>query len=365
MTDDRPVLDLVEAVHVVVPFRRPFEAAHGVFTARSSWIVRLGDRDGRQGFGEVALDPSASRADLAAVGRAVREAVDLLTDGLTPDWSARGGSGEIGRAIRAGVESALEWLAGEGADGWTEPISVAVNATLGFSGPAESAAAATQAIADGFSTLKVKVVAAESPVALAARLTAIRRAVGGAVKVRLDVNGSWDLATAVGRLNALAEYDIDYVEQPLAAADVDGHAILRRETPVPIALDESVTDEAAARRIVEAGAADVLVVKPARVGGPVAVAAIGARAAAAGISVVLSTFFETGVGTVAAIHAAAALPPTGEERAHGLATTGLLEHDLLATPMAVAAGRIALTPGVELDAEALQRYTVEKVGQQP
>jgi L-Ala-D/L-Glu epimerase len=365
MTDDRPVLDLVEAVHVLVPFRRPFEAAHGVFTARSSWIVRLGDRDGRQGFGEVALDPSASKADLIAVGRAVREAVDLLTDGLTPDWSARGGSGPIGRAVRAGVDSAFGWLARDGAEEPAEPISVAVNATLDFAGPTEAAEAAARAVSAGFSTLKIKVVGAESPVALAARLTAIRRAVGGSVKLRLDVNGSWDLATAVGRLNALVEYDIDYVEQPLAAADVDGHAVLRRETPVPIALDESVTDDAAVRRILDAGAADVLVVKPARVGGPVVVRAIAARAVEAGVPVVLSTFFETGVGTVAAVHAAAALPPIGPERAHGLATAGLLEHDLLVTPMAVMAGRIYLPHGLELDPEALERYAVEKVGQQP
>lgn len=360
MPGDRPVLDLVEAVHVVVPFRRPFEAAHGVFTTRRSWILRIGDRDGRQGFGEVALDPSATAGDLTAVGRAVREVVDLMADGLEPDWLGRGGSGPIGRAVRAGVESALDWLA---ADAATGSVSVAVNATLGHSDPAETAAAAVEAVENGFSTLKVKVVESESPVALAARLTAIRRAVGGSIKLRLDANCGWDLATAVGRLNAIAGYDIEYVEQPLAAADIDGHAILRRETRVHVALDESVTDEAAARRILDAGAADLLVIKPARVGGLEVVRAIAARAAAAGVQVILSTFFETGVGTVAAARAAAALPRVGQERAHGLATNGLLEHDLLATPMAVAEGRITVPAAVQLDDEALDRYGVERIGQ--
>ena len=361
MPDVRPVLDLVEAVHVVVPFRHPFEAAHGVFTTRDSWIVRIGDRDGRQGFGEVALDPSASAADLAAIGRAVREVADLLADGLTPDWSGRGGSGQIGRAVRAGVDSALEWLALDPSTG-SASLSVAVNATLGHSDPGEAAAAAVGAVAAGFSTLKVKVVGAESPVGLSARLTAIRRAVGGSIKLRLDANCSWDLATAVGRLNALAEYDIEYVEQPLAADDVDGHAILRRETPVHVALDESVTDEAAAWRILDAGAADVLVVKLARIGGPEVGRAIAARAAAAGVPVVLSTFFETGVGTVAALRAAADLPRVDEERAHGLATADLLEHDLLSTPLVVAAGRITLPASLLVDCEALDRYEVGRIG---
>jgi L-alanine-DL-glutamate epimerase-like enolase superfamily enzyme len=155
------------------------------------------------------------------------------------------------------------------------------------------------------------------------------------------------------------------VEQPLPAADVDGHAILRRETAVPVALDESVADEAAAQRILEVGAADFLVVKPARVGGPVVVRAIAAHAAEAGVPVVLSTFFETGIGLVAAVRAAAELPRIGEERAHGLATTGLLEHDLLMKPMAVEAGRIALPSAPELDAAALDRFAVERVGQMP
>jgi o-succinylbenzoate synthase len=354
-------LDLVEAVHVVVPFRRPFEAAHGVFAARNSWILRVGDRDGREGFGEVALDPSTSTADLTAVGRAVREMVDLLTDGLEPDWSGRGGSGPIGRAVRAGVDSALELLAA-GASGASGQVSVAVNATVGYTDPAEAAAAAIEALGAGFAALKVKLVASESPVALAARLTAIRRAVGGSVKLRLDANGIWDLATAVGRLNAIAAYEIEYVEQPLPADDIAGHAILRRETPVPVALDESVTDEAAARRILDAGAADVLVVKPARVGGPEIVRAIAARAAFAGVPVVLSTFFETGIGTVAAVRSAVALPMVGQEQAHGLATTGLLEHDLLAVPMALVAGRITLPASLQLDFEAIDRYTLERIG---
>jgi hypothetical protein len=113
--------------------------------------VLVGDRDGRQGFGEIALDPGASKAELAAVGHATREAVDLLTDGLTPDWSARSGSGPIGRAVRAGVDSALEWLAADGrtadgSGGRPQAVSVAVNATLEHSAPAEAAEAAARAV---------------------------------------------------------------------------------------------------------------------------------------------------------------------------------------------------------------------------
>jgi o-succinylbenzoate synthase len=355
-----PQLDGVEAIHVRVPFKRPFTTAHGVFAARSSWIVLLRDLDGREGFGEIALEPWASAADELALGRGVREVVDLLTEDRVPEWAAGGSHGQMKRAVRAGVEEAVEGLAGHQA---VDSICVAVNATLDFSSPAEAAAAAVEAVAAGFTTLKVKVVGDESVDALVVRVTAIREAVGPEIRLRLDANGSWSFDTALARLGALRTLNVEYVEQPLPAADLDGHAALREVSAVPIALDESVEDEASARRILELGAAAVLVIKPARVGGPAVARAIAALAADAGVPVIVSTFFETGVGIAAAVRLAASLPRVGEERAHGLATAGLLENDLLATPMAVSGGRISLPPVLALDDAALNRCAVERIGQ--
>ncbi len=202
----------------------------------------------------------------------------------------------------------------------------------------------------------------ETAAELAERVGAIRRATGDSVRLRLDANCAWTYAAALDRLAAVAPFDLEYVEQPLAAGDIEGHAALRRALPVPIALDESVESEAAAIAILAARAADVLVVKPARVGGPGAVRAIAARAAAAGVPLVVSTFFETGIGTDAAIRAAAALPEIGPERAHGLATAGILVHDLLERPMAVTAGRVAVSELLRVDDDALRQFTVETIG---
>jgi o-succinylbenzoate synthase len=363
-----PLLDRVQAVHVLMPFRRPFEAAHGVFTERSSWIVRLRETDGREGFGEIAFDPAASRSDEAALARAVRQTVAMLAEGRESDWQRTigGGSSPSGRAVLAGVDAAFEALSAQkaGAPGGG-PISVSVNATLDFTGPSEAAEAAARAVASGFSTLKVKVVGEESVEALVERVKAIRESVGTLIRLRLDANCSWDFAMAVARLNALAKFDIEYVEQPLAADDLDGHAALRRECTIPIALDESVEDEASAARILAARSADVLVVKPARVGGPAVVRAIAARGAGQGVPLILSTFFETGVGAVAALRSAAALPIVGEERAHGLATSGMLLHDLLVTPLTVVDGRLALPAILAIDEDAIARYAVEVVGLVP
>ena len=161
--------------------------------------------------------------------------------------------------------------------------------------------------------------------------------------------------------------------QPLPADDLAGAAELRSRVAVPLAADEAARSPAAVRALLAAGAADVLVVKPARVGGPVPVAEIAAAAAARGVPVVLSTLFETGLGIAAARAAAAALPAVPWRGApgalpHGLATAGLLEHDLVRAPLIVEAGTLAAPGGegtgglgVALDERALRRFAAETV----
>lgn len=347
----------MEAFRVRVPFRRPFLAGAGAVTERSSWIVRLHNRDGRTGIGEVAFGPGASAAEEGRVAAALRQTIEIAAAGESPDWAALGAA--EWRAVRAGWDGALEDLAATSAPSPPQAaVSVAVNVTLEISPPRVAAQAAAGAISAGFTCIKLKT-GHEVSGTLVDRVRAVRAAVGQTVRLRLDANGAWDYDTAAGLMDDLAEFDIEYVEQPLPRDDLAGHARLRHHSAVPIALDETIDSEAAAGAAIAARAADVLVVKPARVGGPAVVRAIAALAASAGVPVVLSTFFETGVGTAAAIRAAGALPSVGRERAHGLATAGLLERDLLVESCAVGGGRIARPAELVLDEDALRRYTVE------
>ena len=106
---------------------------------------------------------------------------------------------------------------------------------------------------------------------------------------------------------------------------------------------------AAARAVLDAGAADVLVVKPARVGGPVAVAEIATLAAERGVPVVISSLFETGVGLALGLACAAALPDVpgwpAADRDHGLATADLLATTCSSARLLVEAGRMRAPGG--------------------
>ena len=358
----------LSALRVRVPFRRPFATATGMWLHREAWIVLLEGADGRIGLGEAVLEPDATEVEETILARVIRETAGRARQGDLPDPEELELLGGPGRAFRAALDGARLDLALAADD-----APVPVNGTIGFAAPREGAEAALQAIQAGFTTLKLKAGAERETEDLVARVRAIRQAVGPDVRLRLDVNGAWDLPTAEERLESVARFDIEYVEQPLAADDLAGAAELRERVRVPVAADEAVYSAGAARSLLAAGAADVLVVKPARVGGPVVVAEIAAAAAARDVPVVLSTLFETGIGVASARVAAAALPGVRRDRfagplPHGLATAGLLEHDLLRAPMEVEEGFLRAPGGdgsaglgIVLDDRALRRFAVEAV----
>ncbi len=378
-----PRLVAIEAIHVRVPFRRPLLDATGEFTHRRSWLLRLVDEAGNEGLGEAALDPFATDVTTGALARLIREIVPALAGSNLPLWSALAAEGEPGRAAMAAIEGAVLALmaAREAADppaavtgtlAGTGPAAVAsvapipVSATIAYAAPEAGADAAAQAIELGFGTLKLRAGFERTTDQLVDRLRAIRGAVGPEPRVRIDAGAAWDLDTATERIAALEPFRIEFVEQPLAAWDITGHAALRERVGVPIALDESVDSEGAARAALADGAADVLVVKPVRVGGLAATMRIAESASAAGALVVLGTYFETGVGIAAALRIAAAMRDgratrsRAVETAHGLATAGQLVHDLLAVPLSIVKGRMAVPVRVTLEPAEVDRYALER-----
>ncbi|MGA2282120.1 MAG: enolase C-terminal domain-like protein [Candidatus Dormibacteria bacterium] len=189
--------------------------------------------------------------------------------------------------------------------------------------------AARMAVISGCATVKVKVGDADGE----ARVRAVREAVGPGVRIRVDANGAWDLDEAERALDRLAGLDIEMVEDP-----VDGlreMAALRRRCAVPVGAEMAIRcleDVVEMRRL---DAADVLVVKPQRIGG---IAAALRAAELAGVPVVVSSALETSVGLSACLAVAAALPAS--PYAHGIGTATLLAEDVTANPLLPVRGRL-------------------------
>jgi L-alanine-DL-glutamate epimerase-like enolase superfamily enzyme len=147
---------------------------------------------------------------------------------------------------------------------------------------------------------------------------AARDVLGRTIQIRIDANQSWSEAEAVAALRAMEPLGIEFCEQPVPAGAVDAMARVRAATSIPIAADESVADAAGARRVLEARAADVIVVKPMALGGLHAARGVAAQAEELGASVVVTSLLESEVGRAGALHFAASLGPGSH--AHGVAT---------------------------------------------
>lgn len=230
--------------------------------------------------------------------------------------------------------AALEAARGD----WPDPVrdEVPVNAIVPEVGPE---LAAEYALKGGCRTAKVKVGGLDLAADLE-RVEAVAAALGPGGKVRVDVNGTWDVDAAV---RALRELDaaarsggvdgLEYAEQPCAR--VDELAELRRRIDVPIAADESVRLPGSADAVVKAQAADLIILKVNPMGGVQRCLEIAQRA---GLPVVVSSAMESSVGLAAGIALARALPEL--PYACGLGTGNLLATDTVAVTTAPAAGLI-------------------------
>lgn len=340
---------------VTLRFTRPMLTARGEFAHRTSVLLELRDDAGHVGFGEAAPWPGfgTESVDEAIVGlqevAARSEGAGLQSvagleeqlagapasraalQGALCDLAARQAGQSLARYLASRVAAAAGPLLG----------NVAVHALLTSHDPAMLRGEAAQARTAGFRALKIKLGAASLEFDVA-RARAAREGAGAGIALRGDANGAWDEDTARAALEVLAPLGFEYVEQPLPASDVVGLAALRRCSPVRVAADESVATAEGALRLIECGAVDVVVLKPATLGGALRTLEIAALARHAGIGVVFSQAFESAVGAHHALHCAAAWGDA--DAVHGLCTAGLFAQDV-AAPVACTNGATSVGAG--------------------
>jgi len=309
--------------------RRPFETSYGTVRERDLLSVTLTDRDGVVGRGEAApLEPY----DGVGVERAMA-AIESYRQPIEALEPTRGGGGPAGAALieacraldplpqalaaidmalwdRAGVREAkplCQLLVEDPAP------AVVVNATLAASDRAGAAREASEAVADGYRCLKLKVGIGDD----AGRVAAVRAAAGAETELRLDANGVWDVEQAVAAIEALAPAGLELVEEP--ARGIAAVRAVRERVPVRVAIDETAAEPGA----LGAGVADAVCLKLSRCGGISGLLAAAALVRASGAEVYVASTLDGPLGVAAAVHAAAALAARGPLPPCGLATLPL------------------------------------------
>ncbi|MER6160712.1 L-fuconate dehydratase [Streptomyces sp. NPDC001868] len=178
-----------------------------------------------------------------------------IADALTPEDALR-----LLREGRTGLAEREARLVERGYPGYTTSPG-----WLGYSDE-KLTRLAKQAVADGFTQIKLKV-GADLADDLR-RMRTARAAVGDGVRIAIDANQRWNIDEAVEWTRALAAFDPYWIEEPTSPDDILGHAAVRRGVaPVKVATGEHVQNRIVFKQLLQAEALDVLQIDAARVGG--------------------------------------------------------------------------------------------------
>jgi len=356
-------VEALSCTRLRVPLHTPFVTALRRTEFTDTVVVRLSDSDGNTGWGEAPqvwqvtgeslagatacleemLAPRVIGRDVddwqdvtAAVQRAVarnfgaKAAVDvalhdlvarragiplavLLSNGASGSGSGSGSGSwdESGLTLSADLRRPGDDL---GPDAGPARAFVATDVTLSAGSADELGHTAQQRVAEGFTTLKMKV--GTDAATDVARVRAVRDAVGSDVTIRLDANQGWSPEDAVEVIRALerARLGVELVEQPVAGDDVEGLAWVRARVDLPVMADESVYGMRDLDRVLRLDAADMVNVKLAKCGSLGVARDLLGKAADYGVGTIVGSMMEShiGVGAAASLVAACQTSATSD-----------------------------------------------------
>jgi L-alanine-DL-glutamate epimerase-like enolase superfamily enzyme len=140
------------------------------------------------------------------------------------------------------------------------------------------------------------------------RIKAIRAAVGKEIPIRIDANQGWKVKEAIETLIALAEFDIQHCEEPIARWKFMQLRKVRKKSPIPIMADECCGDNHDAARLIELRACDYFNIKLSKSGGIYKGLQIVHMAEEAGIHLQVGAMLESRLGMTAFAHFALSSP---------------------------------------------------------
>ena len=318
-----------ELYELTLPLVEPFVISGGTLAERRSLIVALYDDAGHVGYGESPPFqlPFYSEETLTS-------ARDLIERVLLPRIVGRGfdGSSPLPESIDATLRESVRgnWFARAGVETAAWDLEAHVNGTglatllgtrlgIALAGavdcgvalgipPERRADVLTQWVYDalqrGYRRVKIKVAPGWDEAAVGAARVGMA---GSALPLTVDANGAYEWPRDETALRALDDAGLLYIEQPLHPDELVGHARLAETLRTPLCLDETLRDSRAARQIIALQGPKVWNIKVHRVGGLSEVCRLYQLAAAYGAKLWAGTMPESGIGSQAAL-AAAALP---------------------------------------------------------
>jgi L-Ala-D/L-Glu epimerase len=297
----------MKLTHEIVSLRtkHAFTIARGGGSEYRVNLVRITDRDGAFGVGEG--NPSRYYGENPDSTAIVLDQFQTILE-KADAWSLDAIEREMGKmwrgngSAKSAVMSALYDLMGKrlgvplyklwGLDPATAPLT---SFTIGVAPEAELRTKVQEAAE--YPLLKVKLGTPDDE-----DIIRIIREEAPDKVLRVDANAGWTPKQALDMIALLAEYEVEFVEQPLPPENVEGLRYVRDRSPLPIIADESCIVASDIPKL--AGVVDGINIKLAKCGGPSEALRMIAVARAHDMSVMMGCMIETSVGITTAAHLA-------------------------------------------------------------
>lgn len=317
-------------------FKRPATTSRNTLLHKDTYLLRLRNEQGQEGWGEINLFKGLSADDRADFMPTLRH-LQRHTSRLLPRFHQHLLHFP---SIRFGLETALQDLQ------YAQPFllfptpfsqaeqPIPINGLVWMGNKDFMQQQIRQKIAAGFRCVKLKIGALDFDTEYA-MLQAVRREFSAAdMQLRVDANGAFGVEEALPKLERLSRLQLHSIEQPIAPQQPDAMQRLCRQSPLPIALDEEligVHTPAHKQRLLNHIRPQYIILKPALLGGWQAAEEWIAAAQAVGAGWWVTSALESNVGLNAIAQWTAQLQATGYQ---GLGTGSLYTNNI-ASPLKV------------------------------
>lgn len=302
------------------PLKRPFVTSLRRVDALEDLVVIIECDDGTLGYGEGAPTPQITGETLGSMHAAIDFIAPHLIGRDIDDFETLLHIVHTTIVKNSTAKSALEvalydlrskqrqqplyQMLGGSKTAFTTDITISMNETE------KMVADSLHAVSSGYNTLKIKI--GQSWEKDARRIEAIAQAVPPSVTLRLDANQGWSAAECVKLLERIEQQGIiaEFIEQPVAADDIEGLASIKAHVQTPVLADESVFSLKDAQRLLEANAADYINIKLAKTGGISQALALADLCAGYNTKCMIGCMLEGPISVAAGVHVASARADT-------------------------------------------------------
>lgn len=301
----------IELYKLFIPLKEPFITSLGRDDNAASVVVIIKTSDGITGFSECSpyMPINGESMDTCFI---VGQYFAKILKGKDPlaieeriaemDKVIYGNS-----SIKSAFDMALYDIASQNAGlplykfiGGENNKTIVTDYTVSIGEPDKMAADAVKIKEEGYPAIKVKL--GRNGKKDIERMKAIREAVGNEIPLRIDANQGWKVKEAIETLNALAEFDIQHCEEPIARWKFMKLPKVKKNSPIPIMADESCGDEHDAARLIELNACDYFNIKLGKAGGIFKALKIVKLAEQANIHLQVGAFMESRLAMTAFAH---------------------------------------------------------------